>query len=360
MIIQPMSETFAASAQIARVPNPAMSAPLEALLEGICPLAHLGTIRAQGADATVFLQGQLTQDMALLANGASTLAAYCSAKGRMLASFWVYKVDTDHYLLVCSRDILAATLKRLQMYVLRAKLKLSDASSEILLHGLVIKDPNYTINNITNCFYILLGNRHKFSINSFTYHCAILLSDAAGADAVGGNAALASQQGLPNLPPLSQTAWSWLDVMGAVATITQPVVEAFVPQMLNYESVGGVSFKKGCYPGQEVVARSQFRGTLKRRAYLVESATAMQVGQEVFSPLDAEQACGTVVQAAPRPPELELAQGQAGNAESAAGRWNAIVSMQVAAAEHGGLTLASATGAALTLLPLPYALLDDI
>jgi folate-binding protein YgfZ len=135
--------------------------------------------------------------------------------------------------------------------------------------------------------------------------------------------------------------------------ITQPVFEAFVPQMLNYESVGGVNFKKGCYPGQEIVARSQFRGTLKRRAYLAhtEAETLPAAGQEVFNIQDSDQPCGLVALAAANP----------------SGGFDAIVSMQTSAAadagEHGGekrLTLGSATGAALTLLPLPYPLLEDI
>ncbi len=123
-----------------------------------------------------------------------------------------------------------------------------------------------------------------------------------------------------------------------------PVFEALVPQMLNYESVGGVNFKKGCYPGQEVVARSQFRGTLKRRAYLVHGAEALTVGQEVFHSSDAEQPCGTVVQAAAHP----------------AGGFDAIVSMQTSAALDGSLHAGAAIGPVLTLLPLPYPLLDDI
>ena len=135
-----------------------------------------------------------------------------------------------------------------------------------------------------------------------------------------------------------------MEVKSGVATLSQPVFEAFVPQMLNYESVGGVNFKKGCYPGQEVVARSQFRGTLKRRAYLVHSAEALTVGQEVFHSSDAEQPCGTVVQAAVHP----------------AGGFEAIVSMQTSAALEGSLHAGSASGVALTLLPLPYPLLDDI
>ena len=140
-------------------------------------------------------------------------------------------------------------------------------------------------------------------------------------------------------------------MQSGIAMISQPIFEAFVPQMLNYESVGGVNFKKGCYPGQEIVARSQYRGTLKRRAYLVHADTAPAVGQEVFHAKDAEQPCGLVAAAAANP----------------AGGFDAIVSMQTSAAadaaEHAGetrLTLGSSTGAALVLLPLPYPLLADI
>jgi folate-binding Fe-S cluster repair protein YgfZ len=125
--------------------------------------------------------------------------------------------------------------------------------------------------------------------------------------------------------------------------------------MLNYESVGGVNFKKGCYPGQEVVARSQFRGTLKRRAYVMNiDVTDSQpfVSQEVFHDSDAEQPCGMVVQVAKNPPNSAENSAQTG--------FSAIVSMQVSAAEGGKLSLGSATGANITLLPLPYPLLEDI
>ena len=130
--------------------------------------------------------------------------------------------------------------------------------------------------------------------------------------------------------------------------VTQALFEAFVPQMLNYESVGGVSFKKGCYPGQEVVARSQFRGTLKRRAYLVRGplndTVHPSVGQEVFHSSDAEQPCGLVAASAANP----------------SGGFDAIVSMQTSSVQDGQLTLGSTSGVALTVMPLPYSLLDDI
>ena len=126
--------------------------------------------------------------------------------------------------------------------------------------------------------------------------------------------------------------------------LSQPIFEAFVPQMLNYESIGGVSFKKGCYPGQEVVARSQFRGTLKRRAYLAHSDAALSSGQEIFHSIDPGQPCGLVAAACAAPD----------------GGCDAIISIQTSAATSGSLHAGSAGGATLSLLPLPYPLLEDI
>jgi hypothetical protein len=151
-------------------------------------------------------------------------------------------------------------------------------------------------------------------------------------------------QPAPAGPTLDHALWLWGDVRSGIATITAPIVEAFVPQMLNYESVGGVNFKKGCYPGQEVVARSQFRGTLKRRAYLARSPGPLQAGQEIFHQSDAGQPCGTVAQAAQAP----------------SGAWDAIVSMQVALAQDGALTAGGPQGPALAIEPAPYPLLADV
>lgn len=247
---------------------------------------HLAVIRASGAEAITFLQGQLSNDFALLPTGKWQLAAYCSAKGRMLASVWglVLSKDSAHQdiLLVLSKDIAAATLKRLSMFVLRAKLKLEDASD--------------------------------------------LLPE------------LYAQHGL--------AAWSEREVERGMARITLPLVDLFVPQMLNYESIGGVSFKKGCYPGQEVVARSQFRGAIKRRTYLVNasqsmsdkaSQTAIAVGQEVYA-LQADESVGVVVQTAG---DLALICIQASSADA-------------------DLRIGAKDGLALKLLPLPYPLLEDI
>jgi len=300
-------------------------------LDGISPLPHLGVIRAEGEDALKFLQGQLTQDFALLDMAQARLAAFCSAKGRMQASFVAWRHGTNDVLLVCSRDLLAATLKRLSMFVLRAKVRLTDASGDFALYGLA-----------GTALQTVGGTQPAWHRTDTGAANVIHLYPADGTPRALWLAPVTEPA--PAGKPLDADAWLWSEVRSGVATVTQPIFEAFVPQMLNYESLGGVNFKKGCYPGQEVVARSQFRGTLKRRAYLVHGDAVMKAGDEVFEVSDASQPCGLVAQAAPAPH----------------GGFDAIVSIQTSAAEGAGLRLGSADGPALALLPLPYRLLEDI
>lgn len=296
-------------------------------LQGIAPISHLGVIRVQGDDAASFLHGQLTNDFALLDLHHARLAAFCSAKGRMQASFIGFKRAHDDILLVLSRDLLAQTLKRLSMFVLRAKAKLSDASADFHLLGLI----GNAVPHSEQVPWALQSEGDAHIVHLYP--------------AAGQARALWIAPASTAAPATTLTAaqWLWSEVASGVATVSQPVYELFVPQMLNYESIGGVNFKKGCYPGQEVVARSQFRGTLKRRAFIVHAEAEVQAGSEVFAASDAEQAAGTVVQAAPAPQ----------------GGWEAIVSMQISAAPEA-LTAGSATGTPLTILPLPYTLLEDI
>jgi len=302
-------------------------------LVGVAPITHLGVIRVQGEDAAKFLHGQLTQDFALLGRSEARLAGFCSAKGRLQASFVGFKAAADEILLVCSQDLLPATLKRLSMFVLRAKAKLSDASAEFVLQGLVGQAAQTTplAADAATWAHAQEGQRHWIQLPPALGLARVLtLGSVAGPVADG--------------PALATELWRWLEVRAGVATVSVPVIDAFVPQMLNYESVGGVNFKKGCYPGQEVVARSQFRGTLKRRAYVAHSDAEPVVAQEVFHDSDPDQPCGTVVQVAAAPD----------------GGFDAIVSMQTTAAEGGSLHLGRANGPGLTLHALPYSLLADI
>ena len=321
-----------------------VSAPTDghlSAMSGVTQLPHLGVIRAAGEEAAKFLQGQLTQDIAGLTQEQASLAAFCNAKGRMQASFVVFNVQnadgTNDILLVCSQDLLAQTLKRLGMFVLRAKVKLSDASNDFLLYGMsgVAARGSTAINNVA------ASARIYWSKHVFCNQTTVQLYPGAGID----RALWCAPVGVapPAGPALSLSHWQWLEVQAGIAMVTLPIFEAFVPQMLNYESVGGVNFKKGCYPGQEVVARSQFRGTLKRRAYVAHTEGPAHIGQEVFHESDAEQPCGLVAATGADP----------------AGGFAAILSMQTSAST-GALTLGSSNGAVLKLLPLPYPLLEDI
>lgn len=298
---------------------------------GIARLSHLGVIRVEGEDAAKFLHGQLTQDFALLGLDQARLAAFCSAKGRMQASFIGFKRSPTEILLIGSRDLLATTLKRLSMFVMRAKAKLSDATEDVALYGLAGQATTADAATAT-----------PWAVSQVGEATVIALYPALG---------LARQlwvapvsEPAPAGAELPLESWLWSEVRSGIATLSQPLFEAFVPQMLNYESVGGVNFKKGCYPGQEVVARSQFRGTLKRRAFVVHCGQDLQAGQEIFSSSDAEQPVGLVVQAASAPQ----------------GGCDAIVSLQLTALNAGTLHTGSSMGHQLNVLPLPYALLEDI
>jgi len=295
-------------------------------LNGVAPLANLGVIAVAGEDAASFLQNQLTNDVSLLGMDEARLAAWCSAKGRMLASFIAFKQPGGDILLVTSRDTLPQVLKRLSMFVLRSKAKLRDATAEFELYGVAgdaqAKSPWHLRRDGDTAFVSL------YPADGIARSLAVVPAGSAK----------------PEGAALDPVHWAWTEVRSGIATITTPIAEAFVPQMLNYESVGGVNFKKGCYPGQEVVARSQFRGTLKRRAYLAHSEGEMAPGQELFPASDREQPCGIVAQAAKSPD----------------GGWDAIVSIQLASVDDNPITIGSADGAAVTLSPPPYPLLADI
>ncbi len=307
----------------------------QALLNGVSTLPHLGVIQAQGDDAANFLHNQLSNDVLLLPVGQSRLAAFCSAKGRMQASFIVVKTAPDTVLLVLSLDLLAQTLKRLSMFVLRAKVKMTDATGQWQLRGLLGDSAKALVGDATPWQTMAQDGAHTVALYPAVVH------DVQVPRALWLAPTESTQ---PSGPEVQPERWSWAEVMSGVTLVTQPVFEAFVPQMMNYESVGGVNFKKGCYPGQEVVARSQFRGTLKRRTALVHSPFALTAGQDIFTPADPEQPCATVVLSAAHPDGQGFDALVSGTLESQQTGWRA----------------GNSEGAALDLLPLPYALLEDI
>ncbi len=301
------------------------------IAEGLCRLTDWGLMRAQGAEAASFLHGQLTQDVQHLDAGRARLAGYCSAKGRLLATMVMWRRGADELMLACSADLLPATLKRLSMFVLRAKCKLSDASAELPLWGAVGAAAQQVLDPANS-----LSVWGQISVDGAD---TVRLPDAV----VGGRRLpryLVAAAQAPALPTISEEQWRWLEVHSGVVRVQAATLERFVPQMVNLELVGGVNFQKGCYPGQEVVARSQYRGTLKRRAYVLTGAQALTPGQEIFSSLDPGQPAGMVALA-----------GTSDQGEHAA-----LAELKMAALEGGTLHAGAAEGPLLLPGTLPYAL----
>jgi tRNA-modifying protein YgfZ len=314
---------------IERMTTLTASSPALARLDGVAHLDHLGVIQVEGEEAAKFIHGQLTHDFALLDQSQARLTAFCTAKGRMQASMWGFKRPSGELLLVTPLDLLTPTLKRLSMFVMRAKARLSDASALYMLRGLAGSAINSEAAGAGSIWA-------KTDIDTQTW---VNLYPAEGVARQLWLAPVGTAE--PAGPSMDSELWHWGEVRSGVALVSQAVAEVFVPQMLNYESVDGVSFKKGCYPGQEVVARSQFRGTLKRRAMVVHCGAELTAGQELFSPDDDSQPVAVVAQAARHPD----------------GGSDAVVSVQLSALEA---PVQTAQGAVLEFLPLPYPLRDDI
>ena len=304
-----------------------MNTPLS--LDGTCRITDRGVIRASGPDAAAFLQGQLTNDVLKLGTGEARLAGFCSAKGRLQATFIVWREGPEELLLVCAASLLPQTLKRLSMFVMRAKCKLTDASAELALHGAA--GPSAAA---------ALGDRPVWSRAATSTGAMLLrLPDAGGLPRALAVTAVADASPFGTAPALAPDAWQWLEVESGLVTVEAATTDRFVPQMVNFELVGGVDFQKGCYPGQEVVARSQYRGTTKRRTFLFGADALPALGSDVFAAGDEGEPAGVVANAALRPD---------GRGASA------LVELRLAKLGSGPLHLGAPDGPALLRRELPY------
>ena len=308
---------------IAAMSNTLISGALRLDAQNLGP-DSLGLIRAQGEEAAKFLHSQLTQDFVLLGTAEARLAGFCSAKGRLLATMIGWKRSETEILLALPAELLPAILKRLSMFVLRAKCKLTDATADWQLWGIAgtgDASPRWSM--------VQDGDGTRIRLP----------------DATDGQArwllALPAGSAAPDLPALPESDWQWLDVESGLPWVRAATSEQFVPQMINLELLGGVNFQKGCYPGQEVVARSQYRGTLKRRAYLYELEGQALPGQEIFHSEDPGQPAGLVA-----------------NASERNGRSLILAETKIAALATGSLHLGSADGPLLQPRELPYPLTE--
>ena len=270
------------------------------------PLTDFGLISATGEDASSFLHNQLTNDVLHLGDGVR-LAGYCTPKGRLLATFLMWKA-ADAVLLQIPRQLQPAVQKRLQMFIMRTKATLGDAGDQLVQLGLAGPAATAVLGHWFTSLPTIPYARVETAAGTL-----IRLSDTGNVDdaTAAGVArylwltdAATAQVAWPTLTavlrPAGAGAWLLAQIRTGIPLVTAATQEQFVPQMINFEAVGGVNFKKGCYPGQEIVARSQYLGKLKRRMMPASVGTTdVRPGTEVFSNADPQQACGMVVNAAP-------------------------------------------------------------
>jgi folate-binding protein YgfZ len=309
----------------------------------VAPVSDLGLIGLDGEESASFLHNQLTNDVEHLGTGEARLAGYCSPKGRLLATFLMWRSAETIYLQL-PRDLQATVQKRLQMFVLRAKTKLSDKSGQAANQVTLGLGGAAASTALAPWFDTLPAA--PFTRIEHALGTLIRVADAFGAPRyqwlMSADTACSVWPALfAALTPGGNDAWHLSEIHAGVPRISRATQEQFVPQMVNFELLGGVNFKKGCYPGQEIVARSQYLGKLKRRTTLVSIPDAKAAaGMEVFATADPEQPCGMIVNAAP----------------NGAGGVDALVEMKLAAIQAASVRLASADGVALTFLSMPYAL----
>ncbi|MCK9388632.1 MAG: folate-binding protein [Sulfuritalea sp.] len=301
----------------------------------VAPLTDLGLIRASGVDAAGFLHNLLTNDINGITPDGARFAGLCTPKGRLLALLLIWR-EGDDFLLMLPRDILPATLKRLSMYVLRSRVKLSDATAQRALIG-------YSNGTTVPPAPTIAADLPRFGVTALAGGHVIRLDDKRWLLAPSPEAAIARWAELTaSAKPVGLAAWQWLEIAAGQPRVVAATQEAFVPQMLNMElpAVAGLSFTKGCYPGQEIVARTQYLGKIKRRIYRARLATAVTPGTLVYAPETGDQYCGAVVSVAPSP----------------AGGFECLVCVQIGAVESGEVRVGAVDGERLEFLPLPYAL----
>jgi tRNA-modifying protein YgfZ len=301
----------------------------------LCDLSHLGLLEVSGADAVTFLQGQVTNDVKLLNGSNAHYSAYCNPKGRMLALFLAF-AHNHHLHLQLNRELLEPTMRRLKMYVMRSKVEIKDVSDSISKFGINGLEASLMLEGVFNQIpsedyeLITLDNATLLKLPSVNGEARFeIFTDAPNApriwDALKNNCLV-----------VEKPHWDWLEIQAGIPDISLKTQEQFVPQMLNLDILGAINFKKGCYTGQEIVARTHYLGTVKRRTYLAEitANTAPNAGDKVFDATQNE--IGQIVRIAP-------------NAHNG---FDALIELRIDAKEAGNMMC---NEAAITLKDLPYA-----
>ena len=262
----------------------------------IAPLTHLAEIRCTGSDAAAFLHNQLTSDVTHLKSGNGQFSSWCSAKGRMLASFVVARPAQD-FSLLAAQDLADTLIKRLRMFVLRAKVVVEDGRPDSVIAGVAGTQAAGAFAKVG-----LPAPSEPMQTAVFDGGWVMRLHDDRFLIRLDAGAAQAWWTRLTaEILPVPGSVWRWLDVSSGLPWITAATSEEFVPQMVGFDRLGGVSFHKGCYPGQEVVARTQYLGKVKRHLYKAQGTSAVTPGTQLFASDDPAHPCGIVVESSAGP-----------------------------------------------------------
>ena len=302
----------------------------------VADLSHNALIAVTGDDAEQFLQAQLTNDVSALAVNAAQWNGWCSPKGRLIASFLLVR-RPGGYLLLLPAEIAPAIRKRLSMFVLRSKVKLDDVSDSMIRIGVAgAKAPALIAPRFGQSpapMQVIEGRDGGFVVGLEPGRFIVAVPPVLAPAIREEFAKSATRTGAD--------AWEWTSIRAGIPTVVAATQEAFVPQMANFDLIGAVSFHKGCYPGQEIVARTQYRGGLKRRMALahVQADSAPAPGESVYSEAFGEQAAGTIANAAPSPD----------------GGFDALVVAQLESLERDDLRWKSPQGPTLRILSRPLA-----
>lgn len=310
----------------------------------LCDLSHYTLIQVSGSDANSFLQAQLSNDINHVTDNATQLSAYCSPKGRALALFHIFKLDNTYFLSLPS-EVADKTITRLKMFIMRSDVTMDDVTDEYFHFGVTGKDAANSIKTdlavssfaenpteacISNGISIqkLSGNHERFELFGPIGEAITIWSKL--------------QQ---NCHPVGRSAWNLQRINAGIPEVLANTSDVFVPQMLNLQLLNAVNFQKGCYPGQEIVARTKYLGKLKKRLYLIEIETnnSVDIGTDIYENGENQQSVGKIVLAEP-------------NSEIS---YHALAVLRIAALDNQPLSLVDKSGPILKLLENPYNLDED-
>ena len=305
----------------------------------LADLSHYSLLEASGDDVVEFLQGQLTNDIKLVTENIGQLSAYCNPKGRILANFRIFKRDDDYYMRLRS-DITEATLKRLRMFIMRSKVELIDKSDELCRMGVAGA-------NATKYLSSLFNKLPENTDESSTENEITIIKLAGTLPQYEAHGPFKKIKNLweklkSNAAMIGENSWNILTIRAAIPEIVSETVEAFVPQMVNLQAINSLSFTKGCYPGQEVVARMHYLGKLKRRLFIgtVKGDTLPISGQSIMTGNEIEEKAGQIVTASwSKDKNIEI-----------------LAVLQIEKAEKKALHIESNTASTIELIDLPYSL----